>query len=327
MSTAEDEVFLRLLVDLRTCIAGQTPVQGCITALLVSAASAATKANEAKEAEVISFGYVRSLLVAHADAVTEQDERRRGKLLPTDIHAEADAITSAAASAACPPLAGATLYVSSVCCPDCFALAVGAGVARIVTPPPPSASFYASGKGARTRLIAAAHGVEIVQLAPGGAAAAATAGGGDGAAAATARRDGLPPHRPMAEAAAALERALPARLFRRLGRGGELLEPAALRGAAEGGGGGGGGGAPFVDARAGQGEVAGSAAGGQPRRPRRPASHRGHAIGAADDGAALCRIAPSGRCSGKGGCWRGGDGGGKEGAGTGGARGAGGAGR
>ena len=218
-----DEEALQLLVDLRSCVSSTSPVQGCITALLVGRQPSDAPlcgANTGPAAEggvgrVISYGYNRSLLSA-TRAGTQDGDQRRGRQshkkksrkanLITDVHAEADAICSAAATPGTSSV-GATLYVSCVCCEDCFALAVGAGVRRIVTPPPPTADFYGRSRP-RLQAMAELHGVELVEV----------------------PKDKMPAHRhDSTERDKALETLLPRGIVRRLGRGTDALLPPVLR--------------------------------------------------------------------------------------------------
>ena len=229
-----DEEALQLLVDLRSCVSSTSPVQGCITALLVShqpsesagggggGSTAGAPEGGAGAGRVISFGYNRSLLAATRAGAADEDQRRgrqshkknaRKANLTTDVHAEADAICSAAATPGTSS-GGTTLYVTCVCCENCFALAVAAGVKRIVTPPPPTAEFYGRSRP-RLLAMAALHGVELVEV----------------------PKDKMPGHRRDSEERdRALVGLLPRGLVRRLGRGADALLPAALRGVGAGAG-------------------------------------------------------------------------------------------
>jgi 2'-phosphotransferase len=122
-----DAAMLRTLVDARSLVARrQRAVNGCIVAVAARPPSR----------DVIAWGYVRSML---------HENRPEGKTKnwrpPTDVHAEADLVASAARSGRA--LEGCSVFVSSIPCEACFRLMVAAGVARIVHPPPPRPDFYA----------------------------------------------------------------------------------------------------------------------------------------------------------------------------------------
>ena len=110
----DDDRWISLLVDLRTSCSAKNAVRGNISALVV------------RNGVLLTWGYVRSLLV---DA--SKGKKSRAKV---DVHAEADAIATAARNGVA--LEGATLFCSSICCVNCFRLVVAAGIKRVVRPAP-----------------------------------------------------------------------------------------------------------------------------------------------------------------------------------------------
>ena len=190
----DDRRMLRLLSDLRSSVGSfQRAVRGTIVAIAVqprrarpnhssssnsnsssSSSSSSTTTTTSSSGtthatgggavvsspspgnDVIAWGYVRSLL-SEAPRPGRKSKRRTGGVL-TDLHAEADLVASAARDGT--RLRGSTVYVSSICCQDCFRLLVGAGVERIVHPPPPSPSFMAA-SAAHCAALASRHGVQV----------------------------------------------------------------------------------------------------------------------------------------------------------------------
>lgn len=164
--SAEDVALIRLLVDLRSHVAHhQRAVPGCIVAIAVrptaeppsgedsdvAAAGGRTATSGRGKGEVVCWGYVRSML---------QEAQLSRKHRPvTDLHAEGDCVTAAARHGIA--LFGATMYVSSIPCLNCFQLMVAAGIKRVVHPPPPHAEFY-SKDAPHCLALAKRHGVEVV---------------------------------------------------------------------------------------------------------------------------------------------------------------------
>lgn len=105
-----------------------------------------------RDGDILTYGFARSLV---ADKRVNKKPTHR-----TDLHAEADAVVTAAMNGVA--LEGATLYCTIVCCRTCFALAAGAGIKRIVTPPPPGGDqgYYRS-HGRLNAEIARAHHIQV----------------------------------------------------------------------------------------------------------------------------------------------------------------------
>jgi len=154
--TVFDDAMLRHLVNLRSYVSStQRAVRGCIVALAVRPPSQA----------VLAWGYVRSLLHEYKPARTPKNWQP-----PTDLHAEADLVASAAHDGTA--LRGCTVYVSSMCCVTCLRLLVAAGVRRVVHPPAPFPAFYAKDaqhfEALTSRFNVAVHRTAVLPPHPGG---------------------------------------------------------------------------------------------------------------------------------------------------------------
>lgn len=134
-----DEAWLRVVTRARSLCSRASAVSGQCAAIIV------------RDGRVLAWGYARSLLCS----------RRTGRKATdaTDIHAEGDAICTAAKNGIA--LEGSTLYCTVICCSNCYGLVVAAGIKRIVTPGPPNEAFTMTTHYHRRKEIATTHSVAV----------------------------------------------------------------------------------------------------------------------------------------------------------------------
>jgi len=140
-----DKNVLSMLSDLRVLVCQRNPVKGTIVCIIADV-----------DGEILSWGFVRSLTIGM------RDRKRKLSGQSTDIHAEADAISALVGSGK--SMKEASLYVSSVCCKDCFALAVNSGIRRFLFPEP-DPSYYTTHRK-RIATMARFHEVTVIETPP-----------------------------------------------------------------------------------------------------------------------------------------------------------------